>query len=294
MIEVLDTLPDIYFALYIALGGAFLLQGALAGLGKEQAARLAAIGVAVMFAAALGTHLFYFFLRWSINGHAPLQSKHEVFTTTGLTVMLYGLWLYALERVWKLRGAGAFLGGGVFVLITLSGGILWTALGMNEDYKVNNLVPALQSYWHAPHVAAYMLGYGSLGLAAILASIYVIGSIGARLGGGVVFEQLASPIVDRWTYKIAGLGFPFMTAALCMGALWADDSWGEYWFWDAKETWALISWAFFLIYFHLRYVKGMVGLKSQLLVVAGGVMITITYLGMHVLPASQASLHVYN
>ena len=79
-----------------------------------------------------------------------------------------------------------------------------------------------------------------------------------------------------------------------MGALWADDSWGEYWFWDAKETWALISWAFFLIYFHLRFVKGWKGLKGQLFVFGGGVMIWITYMWIHVLPASQASLHVYN
>ncbi|MHC4164013.1 MAG: cytochrome c biogenesis protein CcsA, partial [Planctomycetota bacterium] len=88
--------------------------------------------------------------------------------------------------------------------------------------------------------------------------------------------------------------FPFMTAALCMGALWADDSWGTYWFWDAKETWALISWAFFLIYFHVRFVRGWVGLRAQLLVLGGGLMILITYVLIHVLPASQASLHVYN
>ena len=141
-----------------------------------------------------------------------------------------------------------------------------------------------------------MLGYGSLGLAAILALVYVVGAAGNRLFGeqAPVFKHLASPLVDRWTYKIAGLGFPFMTSALCMGALWADASWGEYWFWDAKETWALISWAFFLIYFHMRFVKGWVGLKAQALVVGGGVMIWITYMAIHVLPASQASLHVYN
>ncbi len=251
--------------------------------------------VGALFALSLGTHLLHFGVRWVINEHAPLQSKHEVFTVTGLSTMLFGLVLYLSEKVWRSRGSAAVLAGTVFVLLTLFGGILWTLLGMKEDYKVNNLVPALQSYWHPPHVSAYMLGYGSLGLASILAFFYTIGAgAKAMFGKDNFIAQLASPTVDRWTYKVASLGFPFMTAALCMGALWADDSWGEYWFWDAKETWALISWAFFLIYFHLRFVKGWVGLKSQLLVVGGGVMIWITYMMIHILPASQASLHVYN
>jgi len=291
MIEILERLPSVYLALYILLAGAFLVQG-IASAGQRRV--VLNWVVAALFAAALGTHLFHFFRRWVINGHAPLQSKHEVFTCTGLSTMLFALWLYLAERVWRNEGAAGILANVVFVLLTLLGGVLWTGLGMIEDYKVNNLAPALQSGWHPPHVSAYMLGYGSLGLASILALFYILGAVGKKLGGGKVFESLASPLVDRWTYKVAGYGFPFMTAALCMGALWADDSWGSYWFWDAKETWALISWAFFLIYFHLRFVKGWTGLRAQLLVLGGGIMIWITYMAIHVLPASQASLHVYN
>jgi len=295
MIEILEVLPSVYLGLYIALAVAFLGQGVASLGGRGTAAKAASAFVTLFFALALGTHLFHFFTRWYINGHAPLQSKHEVFTATGLTTMIFGLVLYLSERLWRARGAESLLGNGVFVLLTGLGGILWTLLGMKEDYAVKNLVPALQSYWHPPHVSAYMLGYGSLGLAAILGAVYLLGALGRLFDrDNAFFNALASPLVDRWTYKIAGYGFPFMTAALCMGALWADDSWGEYWFWDAKETWALISWAFFLIYFHLRFVKGWSGLKSQFLVVGGGVMIWITYMLIHVLPASQASLHVYN
>jgi len=294
VIEILEVLPTVYLWLYVALGVAFLAQGIHAAISRRQSAGLH-IAVMTLFIAGLGCHLFHFFTRWAINGHVPLQSKHEVFTATGLTTMIFGLTLYLSEKVWTSAGAAALLGSTVFTLIAGFGGVLWTLLGMKEDYKVNNLVPALQSGWHPVHVSAYMLGYGSLGLASILAIFYLIGA-GARgmLGPKTMLASLASPAVDRWTYRIAGLGFPFMTAALCMGALWADDSWGEYWFWDAKETWALISWAFFLVYFHLRFVQGWVGVKAQALVAIGGLMILITYLGIHVLPASQASLHVYN
>ena len=295
MIETLHQLPEIYLVLYVSLALAFLVQG-LVNRGKEKGEHSPFNHIVLgLFVVALGTHFFHFFYRWSINGHAPLQSKHEVFTATGLTTMVFAFVLYLTEKVARLRGGAAVMTSVVFVLMTCMGGILWTSIGMTEGYKVNNLVPALQSKWHAPHVSAYILGYGSLGLAAILALAYLIGVAGKKVFGNVVvFEQLSSPLVDRWTYRIAGLGFPFMTAALCMGALWADGSWGEYWFWDAKETWALVSWAFFVIYFHSRFIKGWAGLKSQALVVGGGVMILITYLAMHILPASQASLHVYN
>lgn len=297
MIEILEVLPTVYLWLYVGLGLAFVLHGLLCAKAQESArTRVSAMAVHALFALAVGTHLYHFVTRWIINGHAPLQSKHEVFTVTGLTTMIFAAALYYSEKAWRNRGAAAVLGSFVFLLLTGFGGILWTALGMKEDYKVANLVPALQSGWHPPHVSAYMLGYGSLGCAALLALFYLVGSAGRALTGGrmALFNNLASPMIDRWTYKIAGLGFPFMTAALCMGALWADASWGEYWFWDAKETWALISWAVFLVYFHLRFVKGWVGLKAQSVVFCGGVMILITYMAIHVLPASQASLHVYN
>jgi cytochrome c-type biogenesis protein CcsB len=294
MNETLDSLPSLYLWLYVALAVAFLAYGVVgARLREDQRNPLLPV-VVLLFAGALGAHVFHFFLRWKINGHAPLQSKHEVFTATGLTTMVFGLVLYLNSKVWKLRGAESVLAGIVFVLLTGLGGVLWTAIGMKEDYKVNNLVPALQSKWHAPHVSAYILGYGSLLIASSLALFYVIGSLGKKFTNAAAFQHMASPMVDKWTYTIIKFGFPFMTAALCMGALWADASWGEYWFWDAKETWALISWAFFLIYFHTRFVKGWAGLKAQSLVVGGGLMILITYLAMHVLPASQASLHVYN
>jgi cytochrome c-type biogenesis protein CcsB len=297
MIPILELLPTIYLWLYAVLAVGFLTQGILAGTGRGGATKVAVGFVIALFAAALGTHLFHFFTRWGINGHVPLQSKHEVFTATGLTTMVFALILWISEKMWRAKGAAAVLGNMVFVLITLCGGVLWTALGSIEAYKVHNLVPALQSLWHPVHVSAYMLGYGSLLIAAVLAAFYVIGASGDKIFGkktAFFRDTLANPLVDRWTYKIAGLGFPFMTAALCMGALWADASWGEYWFWDAKETWALISWAFFLVYFHLRFVQGWAGLKAQVLVVLGGIMIWITYVAIHVLPASQASLHVYN
>jgi len=289
MIRILEILPAIYFWLYVLLALSLVAHGVLLASARA-AARPFRVVPWGLFAAAIGVHVLHFFWRWSINEHAPIQSKHEVFAATALTTTIFSLLLYLGQKPWKLKGASAMAGSLVFGLL-VGGSILWTALARAQDPKINNLVPALQSYWFAPHVSSYMLGYGSLLVAAVLALLYVVVECFCRLRGT---RWSAGPLVERWTYKVTGMGFPFMTAALCMGSLWADDSWGEYWFWDAKETWALISWAFFVIYLHLRYVAGWAGLKGQLVVVGGGIMIWITYLWIHVLPASQASLHVYN
>ncbi len=290
MIRILEQLPNTYFVLYILLALTLVTHGVLVWKNVSIAKPFRFL-VWGLFCTAIGVHLLHFFWRWSINEHAPIQSKHEVFAATALTTTIFSGLLYVGQKPWKMRGASALAGSVVFGLLIGVGSVAWTVAALHQDPKIQNLVPALQSYWFAPHVSSYMLGYGSLLIASFLALFYVIVESVCRFRG---IRWTAGPIVERWTYRVTSMGFPFMTAALCMGALWADDSWGEYWFWDAKETWALISWAFFVVYLHLRYVPGWAGLKGQLVVISGGVMIWITYLWIHVLPASQASNHVYN
>ena len=69
-------------------------------------------------------------------------------------------------------------------------------------------------------------------------------------------------IVDIWSYRIIGLGFPFLTLGIISGAVWANEAWGSYWSWDPKETWALITWLVFAVYLHSRLLKGWQGQKA--------------------------------
>jgi ABC-type transport system involved in cytochrome c biogenesis permease subunit len=98
---------------------------------------------------------------------------------------------------------------------------------------------------------------------------------------------------DRFTWLIFVVGFPFLTAGLVQGGLWAQDAWAIYWGWDSKEVSALISWLFYLIYLHLRYVAGWRGEKGMFLLLMGGVSVYITFQLFGLLPASQSSLHRY-
>ena len=96
--------------------------------------------------------------------------------------------------------------------------------------------------------------------------------------------------VDIWSYRIIGLGFPFLTIGIISGAVWANEAWGSYWSWDPKETWAFITWLVFAVYLHSRLIKGWQGKNSALLGSAGFFVIWICYLGVNFL---GKGLHSY-
>ena len=97
-------------------------------------------------------------------------------------------------------------------------------------------------------------------------------------------------IVDIWSYRIIGLGFPFLTLGIISGAVWANEAWGSYWSWDPKETWALITWLIFAVYLHSRLLKGWQGIKAASLGSCGFFVIWICYLGVNFL---GKGLHSY-
>jgi cytochrome c-type biogenesis protein CcsB len=97
-------------------------------------------------------------------------------------------------------------------------------------------------------------------------------------------------IIDIWSYRIIGLGFPFLTIGIISGAVWANEAWGSYWSWDPKETWALITWLTFAIYLHSRLLKGWQGEKAAFLGSCGFFVIWICYLGVNFL---GKGLHSY-
>nr|YP_010020414.1 cytochrome c biogenesis protein CcsA [Ulva fenestrata]QOK35333.1 cytochrome c biogenesis protein CcsA [Ulva fenestrata] len=107
-----------------------------------------------------------------------------------------------------------------------------------------------------------------------------------------ILENLISLMstLDNLSYRILGLGFPLLTMGLLSGAVWANQTWGSYWSWDPKETWALITWFIFAIYFHTRLSKGWNGFKSSLLASFGFIVIWVCYLGVNLM---GKGLHSY-
>nr|YP_010563847.1 cytochrome c biogenesis protein [Coelastrum microporum]UWM13100.1 cytochrome c biogenesis protein [Coelastrum microporum] len=96
--------------------------------------------------------------------------------------------------------------------------------------------------------------------------------------------------LDNLSYRILGIGFPFLTIGILSGAVWANEAWGSYWSWDPKETWALATWLVFAIYLHTRFTKGWSGKKPAFLASFGFVIVWVCFLGVNLL---GEGLHSY-
>ena len=96
--------------------------------------------------------------------------------------------------------------------------------------------------------------------------------------------------LDNWSYRVIGLGFPFLTIGIIAGGVWANEAWGSYWGWDPKETWALITWLVFAAYLHARITKNWQGKRTAILGSLGFFVIWVCYLGVNFL---GKGLHSY-
>jgi cytochrome c-type biogenesis protein CcsB len=162
--------------------------------------------------------------------------------------------------------------------------------------KALPLVPSLQSNWLMMHVSMMMISYASLLLGSLLSILYLSFkklfpnkfSGSSQLVEGSKRSLLEN--LDIWSYRIIGLGFPFLTLGIISGAVWANEAWGSYWSWDPKETWALITWLVFATYLHARIIKGWQGNKAASIGSFGFFVIWICYLGVNFL---AKGLHSY-
>lgn len=145
------------------------------------------------------------------------------------------------------------------------------------------LVPALQSAWFVPHVLSYMLSY-CLAAVAFVLTLVSLGMRGDRKADRLRCESAV--------YRILRVSFPFMTIGLCFGALWADQVWGNFWQWDVKEIWSLLTALCYLGYFHWRLVPG--GKRAAVIwSLLGFASLIITFLCVNLLPSVEESFHLY-
>jgi len=101
---------------------------------------------------------------------------------------------------------------------------------------------------------------------------------------------LLAKTLDNLSYRILGIGFPFLTIGILSGAVWANEAWGSYWSWDPKETWALLTWLVFAIYLHTRFTKAWQGKKPALIASIGFLIVWICFLGVNLI---GQGLHSY-
>jgi ABC-type transport system involved in cytochrome c biogenesis permease subunit len=190
--------------------------------------------------------------------HVPLQNLFEVFLCLG---MIYPVSLFCRKAL-RVGGYAADM---------LIGAIVLFPAGFVFNAEPQQLPPALQSWLFTPHVAVYMFSYIFMAKATFQAICQLAGR-NPKPG-----ENLLGP--EESTYRIICVGFPLLTLGLFLGSYWGKLAWGDYWGWDPKELWSLVSWLVFLGYFHFRYMFGKKHpRKNSLWAIAGMAAIIITLL----------------
>jgi cytochrome c-type biogenesis protein CcsB len=208
--------------------------------------RLFTIGV-VHLVVGFVIHTVVLAIRWYISGHAPMSNGYES--------MIFVSWVTLLAGLIFVKRSGY----AIALTAILSALSLMVAGMSNMNPEITNLVPVLKSPWLSIHVAVIMAGYGFLGLASImgLMNVLLYASMTASNKGRIneIIGQVTN--VNHMTLIV---GLYFMTAGVFLGGVWANESWGRYWGWDPKETWALITVLVYAFVTHMHRIPGMRGI----------------------------------
>jgi cytochrome c-type biogenesis protein CcsB len=273
---------------FVATGALYAASAALYAAAWRSTRLLIARAATALMTAALLLNVGLILMRWHEAGRAPFKSLFESLVFFALCIAAVYLFF---ERIYRTRVFGV-------PAMLLSLGCLAYALG-RWDAEIVKLPPALQSPWFVPHVMVYFVGYAAVAIAAVLAAVQLLAPrvafvrrlLGMKAGTVLTGESLD---LEKMTYELIRFGFVLLTVGLLVGSVWAKSAWGDYWVWDPKENWSLVTWLVYGAYLHLRRVRGWRGEKGAWLVIAGFAVVMFTYLGMNMLPTAEASAHVYS
>jgi cytochrome c-type biogenesis protein CcsB len=225
---------------YLSLGGLMLVFSfmQLFRRRKWQTGIILALGTGIL--AIFSYHTFGMGMRWYIAGRAPWSNSYETMVYVSWAMILGGL-------IFVRRSVIAF------ALATLFAGIVLFVSGLNwMDPEINPLVPVLKSPWLMFHVAVIVAAYGFMGISCLIGLTNLV-IMSLRTKNNNVTDRIEElSIINEMSLTI---GLALMTIGTFLGAVWANVSWGRYWGWDAKETWALVTVIVYAIVIHLRLIK---------------------------------------
>ena len=194
---------------------------------------------------ALAIQVIALAARWYLSGHAPWSNGYEAIVFISGIGVLSGLLLY--------RNRNAFIpAAGALVAMIMMG---FAHGGSMLDPQITNLEPVLKSYWLMVHVGIITSSYGFFGLSAVLSTISLI-LFSAKPTNKIEHSIREMTIVNEMALTV---GLFALGVGTFLGGMWANESWGRYWSWDPKETWAFISVIFYAVVLHLRLVPKLRG-----------------------------------
>lgn len=252
----------------------------------------------ILFVAALGLHGFGFISRCLIAERFAIQNQFESMTGLSFFAAIVGLVIMVTKRQWLFGAAAAACG--FLVLITATQTNIPGKSIEREAAILNTSV--LLKY----HVTTVLVSYGLITLGFIVSLFYLgVHYFGAVRTSAVALGEAGAGAVadaepprartladlDRAQMTILQLAFWTLGVGILLGAWWADHSWGRWWAFDPKETWALLTWIVYLIAIHVRFATGGNKALTTAWLSAGGFIVMLwTYFGVNLL---LPGLHAY-
>ncbi|MBI2887237.1 MAG: cytochrome c biogenesis protein CcsA [Chloroflexi bacterium] len=232
-----------------------------------------------LVAGTLAPHGAAILLRWAAVGHGPYINRYEVLSSdvwVGLA-----LFLAFQLRFPRLRIIGAAI---------LPVAVLLMGYGALSTDTVESLPPSLRSYWLVIHVSFAKLALGTLLISFGVSAAYLLK---ARAQAG----ETPSPFylrlpglarLDELAYRFTGLAFVSMAVMILSGSIWAHEAWGNYWSWDAIETWSLATWLLYGMNLHLRTTFRWAGGRAAWLGIASLVFTLLAFKGLaYIVPGAH-------
>jgi len=208
-------------------------------------------------------------LRWYVSGRAPWSNGYES--------MIYIAWTSTLAGILFTRKSF----GGLAATMVLAATILFVSTLSFLDPEITPLVPVLKSYWLTIHVSLIAGSYGFLMLGAIIGLINLILMIFLTESNKTRIKR----IVQEMSYisELTLIGGLFMlSVGTYLGGIWANESWGRYWGWDAKETWALVTILVYAFILHMRLIPKLTGIFAyNIATIFGLASVIMTYYGVN-------------
>lgn len=194
-------------------------------------------------------HFLGLIARWYISGHAPWSNGYEAIIFISWVGITAGLLLY--------RNSNALIPAAGFMVAVIMMGFAHG--GSALDPQITPLVPVLKSYWLIVHVAIITSSYGFFALSMIIAVITLVFFIVTNRKSYKIHHDTTLKELTVVSEMSLTIGLFALTVGNFLGGIWANESWGRYWSWDPKETWAFISIMVYAFVLHMRLVPGLRG-----------------------------------
>lgn len=199
-----------------------------------------------LFALCFLAHVTGLGTRWYVSGRAPWSNGYESMIYIAFTASLAGMIL------------GRKYSGILAATCMLSSTILMVAGLSWLDPEITPLVPVLKSYWLTIHVSLEAGSYGFLMLGALIGVLNLIFMIFRNQKNAIYTNRVIKEMTQISEMILIG-GLFMISIGTYLGGVWANESWGRYWGWDAKETWALVSILVYAFLLHMRFIPGLRG-----------------------------------